>query len=114
MMPGDTFTTMVEIVVADALRHALDISSTRLSPALERRLVADLIDHWTGAGWRLTHRTTDRGDRMTRRLDTTDWTDEQWEGRARMADARRHAGLDLDSVDREALTRYPDPPAGTS
>lgn len=32
-----------------------------------------------------------------------------WEDRARMADARQAAGADLDSVDREALRRYPNP-----
>jgi hypothetical protein len=39
-----------------------------------------------------------------------EWGPEQWEGRARMAEARRHAGLELDQIDTEALRRYPAPP----
>ena len=39
-----------------------------------------------------------------------EWTPEHWAGRARMAAARRHAGIELDPVDRQALARYPDPP----
>lgn len=36
-------------------------------------------------------------------------TDEEWNGRARMALARRNAGLDLDELDVEALDRIPHP-----
>lgn len=32
-----------------------------------------------------------------------------WEDRARMADARRAAGADLDEVDLAALQRFPEP-----
>lgn len=32
-----------------------------------------------------------------------------WEGKARMALAREAAGVPLNDVDREALTRYPEP-----
>jgi hypothetical protein len=53
MMPGDTFTSDVEIAVADALRDALDQNRVRLSPRLERRLVIDIIEHFTTAGWQL-------------------------------------------------------------
>lgn len=34
---------------------------------------------------------------------------QEWVGRARMADARRHAGIPLDNVDRDALNRHPPP-----
>lgn len=51
--------------------------------------------------------------------DPTDWqannrpeTVDEWQGRARMAAARRAAGLDLDEVDLEALEMWPDPPSG--
>lgn len=39
-------------------------------------------------------------------------TTEGWEGRARMAEARRAAGLELNDLDREALDMVPDPPSG--
>lgn len=39
-------------------------------------------------------------------------TNEGWQGLARMATARRAAGLDLTTLDREALDMYPDPPSG--
>ena len=35
--------------------------------------------------------------------------DAAWEDRARMADARRHAGAPLDPTDSEALHRHPQP-----
>ena len=41
--------------------------------------------------------------------DTTSWTEAHWQGRARMAAARRYAGVPLDAVDREALRRHPQP-----
>ena len=39
-------------------------------------------------------------------------TSEGWQGRARMAAARRAAGLDLNDLDLEALAMWPDPPSG--
>ena len=40
-------------------------------------------------------------------LDTSAWSPEQWEGRARMAAARASARSPLDAIDREALRRNP-------
>lgn len=37
-----------------------------------------------------------------------DWGDADWEGRSRMAAARRHSQMPLDWVDLEALRRYPE------
>jgi hypothetical protein len=37
-------------------------------------------------------------------------TDDDWEGKARMAKARQAAGASLSAVDLQALDRYPDPP----
>ena len=39
---------------------------------------------------------------------TEGWTDAHWEGRSRMALARRYAGVALDGVDFEALRRFPE------
>lgn len=38
-------------------------------------------------------------------------TEDEWEGRARMAMARQAAGVELDSIDQQALARFPDPPS---
>lgn len=39
----------------------------------------------------------------------TRWTPEQWEGRARMAAARRDTGAPLDPLDHQALAKHPTP-----
>ena len=36
----------------------------------------------------------------------SEWSDEQWQGRARMAAARAAAGVPIDDVDRVALGNY--------
>jgi hypothetical protein len=46
-----------------------------------------------------------QGLRTGRRYQFRPMTDEAWAGRARMADARRAAGIELDDVDREAVAR---------
>lgn len=40
--------------------------------------------------------------------DATTWDQEQWNGRARMAEARMVSGAPLDDLDREALQRRTD------
>lgn len=56
------------------------------------------------------------GDRWPKPQDRTahlrPTSNEGWQGLARMALARRAAGLDLAPLDLEALDMYPDPPSG--
>ena len=39
-----------------------------------------------------------------------EWGDEEWGGHARMSEARRIVGLELDELDQESLRRFPNPP----
>lgn len=52
---------------------------------------------------------TARLDALTRTV-PPELVADAWGARARMADARRAAGVELDDIDEQALARYPDPP----